>query len=74
MKDKHNGWPQHGGIFVDGLYIPPVGLFGFPDVGRVWHFRNWMSFARIGGENWDERRALIETLHYRVKESGAAPA
>lgn len=28
---------------------------------------NSIHFARCGGENWSERRDLIETLYYRSK-------
>lgn len=63
---------EHDGMMIDGLYIPPVGFFGFRHLGEdVWGpnaFTKWKRLqCRIEGTQ--EHRAVIEMLHYRAEEA-----
>jgi hypothetical protein len=59
---------QPGGMFFDGLYVPPIGFFGFPKLGE-WvggpNAANTLGFCRSLREGSVEHLAVRETLYYR---------
>lgn len=63
---------EHGGIMVAGLYVPPIGMYGFRHLGEnVWgpNTETKIKRLRVLGENFEERNALNETLHYRQEKN-----
>jgi hypothetical protein len=57
-----------GGMFIDGLYIPPHGFYGFRHLGEdVWGPTTSTKIKRLRmlQDHTSERRALLETLHHR---------
>lgn len=63
---------QPGGMFFDGLYVPPIGFYGFPKLGEwVWGSRveDKIKFLRSLREGSEEHAAVRETLYYRWKRA-----
>lgn len=55
-------------MIIDGLYVPPIGFFGFPHLGEdVWGPNAKTKIARLETlrEGSAERQALLETLYDR---------
>lgn len=61
---------QPGGMYIDGLYVPPIGFYGFRKLGEwVWgpSITDKIGFLRSLREGSEEHAAVRETLYYRQK-------
>lgn len=61
---------MEGGMFIDGLYVPPIGFFGIRNLGEnVWgpRIEDKIGFLRSLREGSVEHAAIRETLYYRQR-------